>query len=315
MKRIFGVLIFFVCFGASNASAQGCWYSTNDSANQRYCHSTLHGAQLVQPAVAIALAGGNPVAGASSTLGMRIGSIPRISLTARLSGAFQELPNIERASSTGMDKTIVRAMNLDASVALLSGWTVAPTIGGVGSIDIVASIGKTALPAEFTKAPASWALGARLGLLRESFTMPGVSVTGTYRRIGDIRYGNDPLTNTDATFTLDDNQVTSFRAVVGKRLFVVGANAGIGWDRIEGDPRASIRDYASQGPLGVPRRFSTTRRTVFANLTWTMLILNAVIEGGYQSGGDSFDLPLPASQPSSTAENTYFGSLALRLAL
>lgn len=315
MKIVFVIFVFFVYFGASEARAQSCWYSTNDSAAQRYCHSVLHTAQLVQPAVVIALAGGNPVAGASSTLGMRIGSIPRISLTARLSGAFEELPKIERASSTGTDKTIVRAMNLDASVALLSGWTVAPTIGGVGSIDIVASLGKATLPDEFTKAPASWGLGVRLGLLRESFTMPGVSVTGMYRRIGDIRYGNDPLTDTDATFTLENNEVTSVRAVVGKRLFVVGANLGIGWDKIEGDPRATIRDYAPSGPLGVPRTFNTTRRTVFANLTWTMLILNAVIEGGYQSGGDRFDSPLPSSQPGRTTESTYFGSVALRLAL
>lgn len=316
MKKIFVILaVYFAIFGASNASAQSCWYSTNDSPGQRYCHATLHGAQLVQSATVIALAGGNPVPGASSTLGMRIGSIPRISVSGRATGAFTKLPGIERTSATGMDNTLVRSLNLDASVALLSGWAIAPTIGGVGSFDIVASVGKASLPSEFTQSPASWALGARLGVLRESFTMPGVSLTAMYRSIGDIRYGSDPLSGTDATFTLEDNQVASYRAVIGKRLFVLGANAGIGWDHIEGKPRATIRDFTTTAPLGSPREFNTTRQTVFANVTWTMLILNAVLEGGYQKGAGSFDLPLPSGQPSRTQNNTYYGSLALRLAL
>jgi hypothetical protein len=36
----------------------------------------------------------------------------------------------------------------------------------------------------------AWALGARVGILRESFTAPGVSVSAMYRSIGSFSYGD-----------------------------------------------------------------------------------------------------------------------------
>lgn len=314
MRRLL-IALGAVLLTAQSAQAQSCWYAEGTNASQLYCHSVLHTAQLVQAATGIALIGGNPVAGASSTLGMRIGSVPRISVTARGTGAFAELPNIERTNSTGTDKTVIRSINVDAAIGLLSGWSVAPTIGGVGSVDLVASMGKASLPDQFTESPFSWALGARIGVLRESFTMPGVSLTGLYRGIGDVRYGEVTLADTDAAFTLENNSALSLRVVAGKRLFIVGANVGLGWDKLDSDPSTVVRDFTPSGPMGVPSAFTVTRSTAFANLTWTTLILNAVIEGGYQRGGRSFDRALPSGQRSRTDDHTYYGSLALRLAL
>ena len=36
----------------------------------------------------------------------------------------------------------------------------------------------------------SYGVGARLGLLRESFTMPGISVSLMYHRLGTVSYGD-----------------------------------------------------------------------------------------------------------------------------
>ncbi|HUP88629.1 MAG TPA: hypothetical protein VM100_04745 [Longimicrobiales bacterium] len=238
---------------------------------------TVQAPDNVQTRVGIGFAGGNPVPGASSTLGMRIGRIPRVSVAAR-------------GSAVHIDPSTAMSVNLDVAVGLYSGMTLAPTIGGFASIDLIGSVGRMGLKddAGFESDPTSWAIGARIGILRESFTVPGVAVSATYRKIGDVRWGNATNIN---EFTLADNSVTSVRATIGKRLFVFGATAGVGYDR-----------FASDLNIGAAV-FKNTRRTAFIDATWTMLVLNLVAEGGVQTGGDS---------PNSSG---YFASLAARLVL
>ena len=74
------------------------------------------------------------------------------------------------------------------------------------------------------------------------------------------------------------------------------ATAGIGWDRFTGSAQA--QDAANFDVTADD--FSNDRTTIFGNLSWTMLILNIVGEGGVQKGGP---------------DDTYYGSLAVRIAL
>lgn len=231
----------------------------------------------VQTRVGIGFVGGNPVPGASSTLGMRIGRIPRVSIAAR-------------GGAVHIDPSTATSVNLDVAVGLYSGTTLAPTIGGFASIDLIGSVGHMSLKngAGFKSDPSSWAIGARVGILRESFTVPGVAISASYRKIGAVDWA-EPISSN--AFTLKDNSVTSVRATVGKRLFVFGATAGVGIDRFATDLNA--------GAI----RFKNTRNVAFIDATWTMLILNLVAEAGVQSGHNS-------------ANNSgYFGSLAARLVL
>jgi hypothetical protein len=312
-RLLWSMALVLVC--AHAADAQYCWRSTGTSADARYCNAVAQVAEMVQPSAGMALAGGNPVPGASSTLGMRLGSMPRITVAGRVTGVFMNLADIERSTSTGDNKSLAHSLNLDAAVGVLSGWSLAPTIGGFGSLDVVASVGKLSLPDEFTQSPASWALGARVGILRESFTAPGVSITGMYRRFGEIQYGSRDTIRSDAMFVLRDNSVMSVRAVAGKRLFVLGANVGVGYDRFASKLESHRTDVAEIAALLEEVELTPSRITAFANVGWTMLILNAVAEGGYQRGGDSFTLPLPSGQSSRSDKSAYYGSLAIRLAL
>jgi len=313
VKRLLASLALLL-IGAGTAEGQYCWRNQATTPDGRYCNAVAQVAEMIQPAAGIALAGGNPVPGASSTLGMRLGSVPRITVAARFTGAFLNLANIERSTSSGDNKGLARSFNVDAAVGLFSGWSLAPTIGGFGSLDLIGSAGKLSLPNEFTKSPASWALGARVGILRESFTAPGVSITGMYRRIGDIQYGTGDTTQSDAMFRLHDNSVMSVRAVVGKRLFVLGANVGVGYDRYSSTAE-SRNNFDNTLPFTEEPELDPSRFTAFANVGWTMLILNVVAEGGFQRGGDAFTLPLPPGENSRADKNTYYGSLAIRLAL
>jgi hypothetical protein len=109
--------------------------------------------------------------------------------------------------------------------------------------------------------------------------------------------------------------VMSVRAVAGKRLFVLGANVGIGYDRFSSKLESHRTDVPEITALLTEVELDPSRVTAFANVGWTMLILNVVAEGGYQRGGDAFTLPLPTGQNSRSDQSTYYGSLAIRLAL
>jgi len=274
---------------------------------------------ILQARAGIAFAGGNAVPGASSTLGMRIGSIPRMTIAARVTGAGLDMPGLK--SSEADFQSLAYSFNVDAAIGVFSGFGIAPTIGGFGSIDAVASVGTLRLPDSHgvRSDPASYAVGLRLGVLRESFTAPGISATAMYRRIGDVRgEAEAPLLGEPAGFRLEDNSVVSLRAVVGKRLFVVGANAGIGYDWYRSDVVATGTDFrpvagAQASAAENARRIGRT--TGFVNATWTLLILNFVAEAGVQQGGDVFTATLPQGQTSRTQKRAYYGSLAVRLAL
>lgn len=298
----------------ANAQTLQCSSSGASDAQTRYCNSVLEAAGIVQPRVGIALSGGNPIAGASSTLGMRIGSIPRVSLDARATGAYLQLPAIKSATQHNAINSVAHSINLDAAVGVFSGFTIAPTVGGFASFDVIASAGKASLSRDdgFVDNPGSWAFGARLGILRESFTAPGISVTALYRHIGDMRVGDPMQSSTEGRFELTGNSDLSFRGIVGKRLFVLGANVGLGYDKYSSDLHLIVPAAATDLTV---TNFDTNRVTGFANITWTLLVLNVVAEGGWQRGGPAFTPPLPTGESSRSEKSTYYASLAIRLAL
>lgn len=310
---VLAVLVGMLPATAANAQTTQCSTAASD-AQMRYCNAVLEAAGIVQPRVGIAASGGNPIAGASSTLGMRIGRIPRLSLDTRVTGVYLQLPAIKSAASRNEMNSLATSIDLDAAVGVFSGFTVAPTVGGFASFDVIVSAGQTRLSNDdgFVDDPATYAIGARLGVLRESFTVPGVSVTAMYRHTGDVRVGDPMQNSTEGRFELTGNSAVSVRGIVGKRLFVLGANVGLGYDK-----------YASDLHLVVPAAatdlrnssFKTSRVTGFANITWTLLVLNVVAEGGWQRGGDAFTAPLPSGESSRAEKSTYYASLAVRLTL
>src|SRR5204863_2529306 len=111
------------------ADAQSCSFGLD--ASVRSCNQLVEAAQILQARAGIALSGGNPVAGASSTLGMRIASIPRVSVAARFTGVGLDMPGI-----TGGDfKAVAHSFNCDGAVGVSSVMSLAPPIGVLVSFD------------------------------------------------------------------------------------------------------------------------------------------------------------------------------------
>src|ERR1043166_2124683 len=113
-------LTIFAC--SQYAQAQSCSPVNTETAA---CNAMVEASQVLEARAGIGLAGGNPVPGASSTLGMRIGHIPRISVAARITGVGLDMPGINRGESDF--KALGHSTNFDAAVALFSGFGLLPT--------------------------------------------------------------------------------------------------------------------------------------------------------------------------------------------
>jgi hypothetical protein len=279
---------------------------------RRYCNLVAEAVVTVQPVLGIAAAGGNPVAGTASTVGMRMGASPRLSLTARASGVLAQSPGILSATATGTRHFFVPALGVDGALGLLEGLSLAPTVGGVLSLDALAGLTLVPLPGDFQeRAKLSWAVGGRLGLLRESFTLPGVSASLMYRRLGRVTLGDPSLVASDGFFR-SSLSMLSLRGAASKRIYLLDVTVGAGLDRILSDTR--FGSAATSVPYTYTANgLKTDRGCAFVDVAWTSLVWQMVGELGWQGGPGAFPELLPVG--AGTAGGALFGSLALRLTI
>ncbi|MHB1170600.1 MAG: hypothetical protein ACYC28_15085 [Longimicrobiales bacterium] len=279
-----------------------------------FCNTIGQAMEITQGRVGIAGAGGNPALGTSSTLGMRIGSFPRIAVTPRVNVSKIRLPAASARSGDDVDAW-VPVVGIDGAVGIYQGLSLFPTVGGFGSIDAVANLGRVLLPGGdgFSDGVTTWAIGAQVGILRESFTVPGITVTGMYRSLGDVEFGDPQLAETEGSFELNDLTAWSTRATIGKRFLLFSATAGVGYDWYSSD--ASLR-YATDDPATDGTRtvkandYSSERLTAFGNLAFTVVIVSLVGEVGWQQGASGFTGP---GATDLLEKDGWYGSLGLRL--
>jgi hypothetical protein len=155
--------------------------------------------------------------------------------------------------------------------------------------------------------------GARLGLLSESITVPGVAVTWIQRNL--------PTTDLSATsngnsLSVQDFTVktTAWRVVASKSFVFFGLAVGAGQDKYDqtADISATVSQSGLSGSESVPGTSQTlTRANVFGDLSINMPLFKIVFEGGQVSGGtvntyNSFS-------GGSAARSQVYGSAGLRL--
>ncbi len=322
------------------------------------CFTVAQAVESAQPQLGIVLTGGNPTLGTASTGGIRLGVLPRVSATAKVNVVFVRLPDIlTESAGSGVQRLNdatgipVPALSGTASVGVYPGISIAPTVGGVGAVDLLGSA--TWLPmgtfdvegfSEDTP-DFSFGLGARLGILRESFTMPGVSVSLMYHRLGTVSYGNvcgvpgpevrDPSGGFSRTsgpclgdgdpgeFSVDLSN-WSTRAAVSKRLLGLGLTAGVGYDRFSSDAGFGFRTRCSAVGVDVGAdncflRFSgleldNDRWSGFLNGSFSVLMATLAAEVGWMQGSDPIR-GFPSASDFDPGNGTFFGSVGFRIAL
>lgn len=259
------------------------------------CFLAAAAVRLIHPRVGIGLWGGNPVPGSASTLGMRLGSVPRVSSTGRLVMVPIELPPLRDRAVGESTRGMAFGASTQVTVGVLTGWSPLPTVGGLLSLDVTGRASLLTLPvsAGFEGGPVlGWSAGARLGLLRESFTMPGLSLTGSYGRSSSFSYGASD--GTDQGYIEGAVSALSAKAVASKRVGPAGLLLGASMSRYSSTVDFS---YATAPSVGQTAAAATDRWAVFANLSWTLLIFNASVEAGWQ------EAPVPTGLPGDVSIN------------
>jgi hypothetical protein len=302
------------------------------------CVIVAQAVDAAQPQLGILMAGGNPTLGTASTGGVRLGLIPRVSLTGRINVVGARLPDIrEEADGEAEEFTLpAPAVGANLSVGLTQGFSLAPMIGGFGAIDLLGSVSVLPLSLvgdDFGDNAFSWGAGARVGLMRESFVTPGVSVSLMYRSLGDVRFGevcegsevpagdNRYVCSTggdfgEIEFGLDN---WSARAAISKRLLGLGLTAGVGYDKFETSANFAVR--APGPPAGTEQvyRFDDVavdndRWSAFLDASFTILFGSLVAEVGWMQGSDPIQ-GFPSTSDFDPGAGTFFGSLGARLSL
>lgn len=295
---------------AADTLAAGCAAAGGDAAT---CAAAAVSARAVVGHVGLLAGQGSEIPGEGSTLGRRLGGMPRVAAWIR--GGVQPVGVPDPSDPNGSEDASAWTPSLQAGLGLglFDGFRLLPTVGGFLSLDVFghASFDFLSDGSGFDGSVRVITVGGRVGILRESFTLPGVSVSASRRFSGDVRLGDsaggDPLE------VLVDPAVTSIRATVSKDLFAFGVLAGMGWDLYSADTQLRVTDGAT-GVVPVNGSLDGTRRLYFGSVSRQLGILAwLTIEGGWAQGYDPVAGYLGTGHD--PEEGALFGSVTLLLKL
>ena len=185
-----------------------------------WCQGTALAVQAAQGALGLAASGGTDLPGSASTLGWRTKGSPRFALS--LWGSVIQAPTpamVERDGLPGgedqSELPLLPHLRDDRCVR----WILTRADGGRVRLPGPYPLGPMDRDPDRERVPGQrrgWGAGARIGILRESFSLPGISISGFHRSLGshDL-WSIDEGDPSEAGFDLG---VKSLRGVVGKDL-------------------------------------------------------------------------------------------------
>ncbi|MCE2455794.1 MAG: hypothetical protein J4G12_08290 [Gemmatimonadetes bacterium] len=248
---------------------------------------------------------GTEIPGSASTLGMRFGRSSRVAAWLRTGAASASLPTVlARDGGTRASSFIVPAARLGIASGVWDGLRIAPTLWGLFSIDLIAEGGVTRFPTG--KGYEGWVtgfgLGARIGVLRESFTVPGITLSARRQYSRTVRLGDGDSAAEISSLP----RVTALRATMGKDLVALGIVVGVGLDLYDADLEMRVDDARTEGSI------SGDRRLYFGGLSWNFLFIQLSAEAGLAEGMEEISGSLESWAPEGRAT---FLSLAIRLTI
>ncbi len=311
-----------------------------------WCRAGALAFQAAASGLGLSASRGTEIPGTASTLGRRLGTTPRIALSVLLTATSIPLPGVVDVTDTPVpaERSFVPGFSLGAAVGLLDGIRLAPGVGGVLSVDAVGDLDLLWPSGSdgFSGGRAAIGLGARIGIVRESFTVPGVSVSFMRRYFNETGLGvaavppgsNNPPPGGPGTVASVSGQgapasvslqeappvslefdvvATSIRGLVGKELLAVGLLAGVGWDRYGGDVRLEVEPPGGEGGGAAGDDVSMERWLLFGGASWTYLVLQLTGELGWALGLD--DVPNRGTAPFDPGSGSLFGTVSLKLTI
>ncbi len=279
------------------------------------CREMSLAIMAVQQGVGLASALGSDIPGTSSTHGRRLGLMPRVGVAITASALRFGMPRVAASTPGGLaenENAMLLGLGGTAFAGVLDGFQLAPTVGGVLSVDAIASYSLMRMPtgAGLSGSGSGFGAGARVGIVRESFTLPGISVSAARRWFADVQLGSTADGNPGQATT--GVTVSSLRATAGKNWFVIGIMGGVGWDRYEGDVELSVPRGAGD-PGAVTGNVASERVLYFVSGWFNFLLTRLSVELGMAEGvGDPFESRTGAFDPHGA---TWFASTVFRITL
>ncbi len=292
----------------------GTFNSANEPDNtevaQDACQKAIDLFKYLAPQLGAVLAGGNPTQGVSGTLG----GPGHFSLGVRGNILYASLPQMDRVvpntrgaqvSTYGIDEQIIGFATADFALGLFRG----AAGSGFGSVDLlvsgsyVPSYSNANVDIAVPSGSVKLGFGAKVGLLTESATRPGISVSYLDRGLPAVsitgKSGDDRLVLADLSV-----RSKSWRAVAGKSFLIFGVGGGFGQDRYDSNanitvtvaPRAATPG-GTGGPIALGQQI--TRNNLFGTAWLNLKIFRLVGELGRVTGGtivtyNQFDSEYPA---------------------
>ena len=269
----------------------------NTMVAQDACQKAIDLFRSMSPQLGTVLAGGNPTQVIAGTLG----GLGHFSLGIRgnlLNGSLPEVDKIvpstrgARVDTYTIDTKPIGFITADVGMGLFRGLAT----NGFGSVDALVSASYvpeyTGTDVEVTVPSGSIKLGfgAKVGLLRESSARPGISVSYLVHELPRVditgKSGDDRLFLNDVSV-----KTKSWRAVIGKSFFILGAGAGFGQDSYDSNADITVTvapRQSTQGGTGGPIKLGQdlTRTNIFGSVWLNARLMKIVGEVGRVSGGD-----------------------------
>ena len=314
------------------------------------CGQVVNTLANVQPSIGIAFSGGAHTLGTASTIGRRLGFLPRVSVTARLNAALVDVPDVfsgyapsvtDGGTVAGMPTTGIplTALQGDVVVGVFNGFSLGPAAGGFGAVDLLGSV--SFIPAIQQVEDAiglkedivNIGIGARIGILKQGLILPGVSVSAMYRSMSEVTFGD--LQNPAPVAFASDLSVLSLRAGVSKGIATFDFAAGAGYDIYSSDTSFNWSltydcpasrcgtdttvDLMPSEP--VSGKLKSAAWNLHANAGLSLVVLNIVGEVGYQKAVDILDAEafadagLPSQEPTTDAleGGRFFAGIGVRV--
>ncbi|MDE0394768.1 MAG: hypothetical protein OYK82_08325 [Gammaproteobacteria bacterium] len=284
---------------------------------QGICRDGVLALRALHGGTGLLMTGGGALPASPSTVGRRLPGSPRIVVDLGATWARFSYPGLSyTASGTATEEqSVLAGGRATAVMGVFDGFSPVTGVGGILAVDAVAGVKWVRVP-DSPVGPGStlgWGGGLRIGVFRESFSLPGITFSATHDRAGALRYGTE---EEPGAWVELEPAVTSFRAIAGKDLWPVGLSVGIGWDLYRGAGRIEARLAAEGDRQEVvatrSRDLSLDRRYLFAGLNYTWVVTQVAAEVTWTQAATP-STSLHGTGPFQPGDRELQGAVTLRL--
>jgi hypothetical protein len=280
------------------------------------CQEAVLALEAFRAGVGLSMTQGTDVPGFASTVGRGLGGRPLLTATARIGFSRFEAPDFAgpgRPLPAEGSSFVIPTVQAGFALGVLDGFTTGPATRGILSLDLLGSVAFSVLSKGdgFRENLLTYGFGARVGILKESFTVPGVSLS-VMRRQGSEDVSIGLVGDEDRAQVVFAPSVTSLRATIGKDFLPLGLIGGIGFDRYDGDGEVRVLDplSASREAVASTSDWSSTRPIAYGGVQFTYLVFQTSLELGWAGGFDDAEGYTGDYAPESSA---VFANLGVRL--